>query len=52
MKLVNATPYIPELNPDVFYALLWALGGLTLVIWITSRAVRPFIRFEKEIKHK
>tara|TARA_E500000331_G_scaffold198684_1_gene190850 strand:- start:327 stop:1220 length:894 start_codon:yes stop_codon:yes gene_type:complete len=52
MKLVNATPYIPELNLDVFYALLWALGGLTLVIWITSRAVRPFIRFEKEIKHK
>lgn len=52
MKLVNATPYIPELNLNAFYALLWALAGLTLVIWITSRAVRPFIRSEKEIKHK
>lgn len=41
MQLVDATPYIPELNLSAFYALFWALMGLTLVIWVTSRAIRP-----------
>ena len=41
MQLLSATPYIPELNLSAFYALFWALMGLTLVIWVTSRAIRP-----------
>ena len=52
MKLVNTTHYMPELHLTTFYALLWALTGFALVIWVTSRAVRPYIRFEKEIKQK
>ena len=52
MQLLSATPYIPELNPSTFYALFWALIGLALVIWVTSRAIKPYIRFEKQIKHK
>ncbi len=41
MKLVNTTPYMPELYLTTFYTLLWALAGLALVLWVTSRAVRP-----------
>ena len=41
MQLVDATPFIPEFNLTAFYAFFWALMGLTLVIWLTSRAIKP-----------